>query len=515
MNIAGPVVLAILDGWGIAPPSPGNAVTLARTPNFHAFDTKYLKTQLQASGRAVGLGERQDGNSEAGHMNIGAGRVVVQENVRISEAINNGTFFRNPAFLAALQHVQKHHSTLHIMGMLGDDESAHANPDHLLALLMFAQNHHLRHIKLHLFTDGRDSPRYFARKMISKFLPHLGEAQIATVMGRYYGMDRNKNWDRTEMAYRAMTEGVAPHSVEDPLDAISQAYNRDETDEFIVPTVIDNYQGMKDGDAIIFFNLRSDRARQIAKCFVQDHFEQQNATTKPFTRRKIINQLTFVAMTDFGPDLGNMLTAYPAEMLQHTLPMALAHRRQLYIAESEKYAHVTYFFNGGYPDPVGGEERVMIPSPTLKSFADMPGMRTPELAARVAEAVKAKAYDFIVVNFANTDMVAHTGNLQAGVKAMEIADAGIGVISQAVLAADGLLVITGDHGNLEGMINLTTKEVDTEHSNFPVPFYLISQRLPGLTLRAGGKLPDIAPTLLHLMGEPIPQEMTGQVLVRP
>ncbi len=511
----GPLVLAILDGWGIASPSKGNAVTLAKTPVLHRWHTQYPHTHLQAAGPAVGLASGQDGNSEAGHMNLGAGRVVVQENVRISQNINDGTFFRNPAFLAALRHVQQRSSTLHLVGMLGNHQSAHADPDHLLALLLFCQTHRLRQVKIHLFTDGRDSPRFLAREILSKFIPHLGDARVATIMGRFYGMDRNKIWSRTELAYRAMTEGQAAHRVDDPLEAISQAYNRGESDEFIKPTVIATFDGIRDGDAMIHFNLRSDRARQLSKPFVQAKFEELNASTKPFTRSRVIRDLLFVAMTDFGPDLGDILTAYPAVQLHDTLPMVLHDRRQLYIAESEKYAHVTYFFNGGYADPVGGEDRVMIPSPDVRTYDQTPAMSSHVLTDRVIQSLEQKSHDIIVLNYANTDMVAHTGVLKAGIAAMEATDACLGRLEQAVLKANGTLLVTGDHGNLEEMINLKTDEVDTEHSANPVPLFVVSKNLGQLKLRSDGALGDVAPTILKLFGRQQPSDMTGRSIIQP
>lgn len=510
MNGSGPIVLAILDGWGIAPPSRGNAVTLASTPILRRWATTYPHTQLQAGGPAVGLALGQDGNSEAGHMNLGAGRVVIQENVRISQNINDGTFFRNPAFLAALRHVQKRSSTLHLVGMLGNNQSAHADPDHLLALLMFCQTYRLRRVKLHLFTDGRDSPRFLAREILSKFMAHLGDVSVATIMGRFYGMDRNKTWTRTALAYQAMTLGQADHHVDDPLEAISQAYNRGESDEFIRPTVVGTFDGIHDGDVIIHFNLRSDRARQLTKTFVQPDFEQRNAATHAFTRPRIVRDLLFVAMTDFGPDLGDILTAYPAIQLHQTLPMVLHDQRQLYIAESEKYAHVTYFFNGGYADPVGGEERVMIPSPDVRTYDQAPAMSSQALTDRVIQAITQRTHDVIVMNYANTDMVAHTGVLSAGIAAMEATDGCLGRLEQAVLAADGILVVTGDHGNLEEMINLKTDEIDTEHSSNPVPLYLLSNNKTHHQLRPDGALGDVAPTMLALMKRPQPAEMTGR-----
>ncbi|MBI2984597.1 MAG: 2,3-bisphosphoglycerate-independent phosphoglycerate mutase [Candidatus Kerfeldbacteria bacterium] len=514
MNFSGPLVLVILDGWGVAPVGAGNAVRLANTPTIGSWQGRYPQTTLMASGLAVGLSLAQDGNSEAGHMNIGAGRRVMQDNVRISASLNDGTFFRNPAFLAAIQHVRQHRSTLHLMGMLGTNQSAHADPDHLLALLLLVHNHRLRRVALHLFTDGRDSPRYYAREMLMKFLPHFGDARVATIMGRFYAMDRNKNWDRTKLAYQALTDGQADHHVSDPLEAITQSYNRGESDEFVAPTIIGNYQGMSDGDAVIFFNLRSDRARQLAKTFVQPDFEDKNAPTGPFQRAKR-PAVFFVAMTDFGPDLGDILTAYPAVPLTDTLPMVWGDRRQLYVAEGEKYAHVTYFFNGGYADPVAGEERLMIRSASERYFDRRPAMSTPGVTEVICQAVARRQRDVVVANFANTDMVAHTGNLQAGVTAMETADRCLGRVATTVLAANGLLVVTGDHGNLEEMLNPKTKEIDTEHSTNPVPLYLVSEQLRSLRLRPDGALGDIGPTLLQIMSRPIPTAMTGQSLLRP
>ncbi len=513
MKLAGPLVLAILDGWGIAPPGPTNPISQAATPTLDGWRGRWPTTQLAASGVAVGLNPGQAGNSEAGHMNLGAGRVVPQESVRISSAINNGTFFRNPAFLAALRHVRRHESTLHIMGLLGSNESAHADPDHLLALLMFAQNYKLQNVQLHLFTDGRDSPRFFAREMLTKMVSHFGDARVATLMGRFYAMDRNKTWSRTQQAYQAIAQGRATHQAADALTAVSQAYNRGESDEFIKPTIIDGYEGMHDGDAVIFFNLRSDRARQLTKAFVQPDFETANVVTGAFHRGRTMREVLFVAMTDFGPDLDDIISAFPAVTMNNTLPMVAKDLRQLYIAESEKYAHVTYFFNGGYPDPVGGEQRIMIPSPAVKYYDQVPAMSTEALTNRVCAAVQQKSFDLIVMNFANTDMVAHTGNFAAGVKAMAVTDAALGRIAAAVTAANGILLVTGDHGNLEEMVNAKTGEVDTEHSANPVALWLVGTGLAGKKLRAGGKLADVAPTILALLGLPPPPEMTGTSLL--
>lgn len=507
-----PFVLAIIDGWGVAPPGPGNAISLAKTPTLDRWKQTYPYTTLKASGVAVGLAESQDGNSEAGHMNIGAGRMVPQEGMRISQSISNGTFFRNPAFMAAIHHVRKHGSTLHIMGLLGNNQSAHSDPDHLLGLLLLAQNNRIQRIRLHLFTDGRDSPRFLAKEILTRLQPFLGDAQVATVMGRYFGMDRNKNWERTELAYNAIVCGQGVHRVPDAMTAITQSYNRGESDEFISPTVVGQYAGMEDGDALIHFNLRSDRARQLTKTFVQDHFEEKNATTKPFQRKKVIKNLTFVAMTEFGPDLDSILTAYPAVQLQETLPMVLHDIKQLYIAESEKYAHVTYFFNGGYADPVGGEDRVIIPSPDVPYYDQTPAMSSVAITDRVISDLQSSAHSIIVLNYANADMIAHTGNLKAGIAAMEATDACLARLEEAVLAAQGTMIVSADHGNIEEMLNDGTGEIDTEHSINPVPFFLVTTDHRQQQLRSDGILGDIAPTILSLLGRTQPKDMTGRSL---
>lgn len=511
MSDVRPLVLVILDGWGEAPADPGNAVTAAKLPHLTAWRSEYPWTTLAASGTAVGLNPDQDGNSEAGHMNIGAGRKVLQEDVRISSSLSDGTFFRNPAFAAAIRHVRKHNSSLHLMGMLGSNESAHADPDHLLGLLMLAQQARLQKVWLHLFTDGRDSPRFYAREALERFLPHFGDARVATIMGRLYAMDRNKNWTRTEQAYEAIVSAHGQYHVKHTLEAISQAYNRGESDEFVSPTVVNGYTGMEDSDAVIFFNLRSDRARQLAKTFVQPDFERRNASTKPFTRKRPVHPM-FVAMTDFGPDLGDSITAYPSIELQNTLPIALKDLRQLYVAESEKYAHVTYFFNGGYADPVAGEERQMVPSAIEKDFSKIPGMNTAGVTKLVCQALANKTHDVIVANFANPDMVGHTGNFEAGKQAMVVADRCVGEIAAAVTKANGTLLITGDHGNIEEMINVKTHEIDTEHSTNPVMFLVMDGTIKTIKLRSGGSLADVAPTILSILGREIPSEMTGRSL---
>jgi 2,3-bisphosphoglycerate-independent phosphoglycerate mutase len=512
-----PLVLLILDGWGLADKSPANAIEQAKKPNFDDCWQNYPHTKLEASGKAVGLPADQFGNSEAGHMNMGAGRVVDQDAVLISKEINTGRFFKNPAFEAAYEHIQRNKSDLHLMGMLSNGSSAHADPDHLWALLSWARRKKIKNVYLHLFTDGRDSPPHSALKSVEALMRGLKNKEtkagrtgewIATIMGRFYAMDRKKDWSRTERAYNAMVlaKGITAKS---PQAAITQAYNRGETDEFIPPYVIKRngkpVAKIKDKDAIIFFNLRSDRARQLAKPFVQEKFCNMNKGC--FVPKKTLKGIDFVAMTDFGPDLGPILSAYPSADLAGTLPMVLYGYKQLYIAEKEKYAHVTYFFNGGYADPVAGEDRAVIPSPDVVSYDQKPEMSVYKITSRVLKELA--HYQFICVNFANPDMIGHTGNVKAGIKAVEACDKCLGKIKQAVLAKQGTLIITADHGNADKMLDLETGEMYTEHTNNPVPFIIVDSR--SIKLKKG-KLGDIAPTILKLMKIKKAKEMKGKEL---
>ncbi len=507
---ARPFVLLILDGWGLAKPNAGNAITLAKTPVMDALPQKYPFTHLHAHGQYVGLPEKQYGNSEAGHMNIGAGRIVEQDAVYITKCIKDKTFFKNFAFQQAIRHVKAYHSKMHIMGLLSGDESPHASPNHLLALLDLMAKNKVPVI-LHLFTDGRDSNKYAAIKLLEKLKKHLREDQIiATLMGRFYAMDRKKKWSRTKIAYEALTEAKGS-LFNEPHKAIVLNYNKGESDEFLEPSIIANNlkQAQKrvisDNDAVIFFNLRSDRARQLTKAFVQKDF-------KGFKRHKVIKNLFFVAMTDFGPDLPHLKTAFPSRNLKGTLPMALKELKQLYLAESEKYAHVTYFFNGGYAKPVAGEERFCIPSPDVAHYDEVPAMRTFDLAAKIKDCLRKKEYDFIVCNFACPDMIGHTGNLKAGIQAAEAADKATGEVAKEVLRVKGTLLITADHGNLEEMRDLETGEIKTSHSTNPVPFILVNDKLKKEKLKDGGVLGNIAPTVLDLLSLPAPKEMKEKSL---
>lgn len=514
-----PVVLAILDGWGVAKKGSqaDDATMIAKTPFLNEIIEHYPKAYLKASGEAVGLPKGQDGNSEAGHLNLGAGRIVDQDAVIISKSIRDGTFFKNQTFLTAIEHVKSRHSAMHLMGLLSNYNSGHSSPDHFIALLKLLQQHHVKPVYLHFFTDGRDSAKYDAIKFIGEVKKRLKNGEIiASICGRYYGMDRKKEWSRTGITYDLLTRGRGRAEPSAEV-AIRHAYNRGESDEFISPTFIANKNGkprgvISDNDAVIFFNLRSDRARQLAKPFVQKQYERLNKGA--VKRWKVLKNLCFIALTDFGPDLGNILTAYPSRDIRNSLPQAVKDVRQLYIAESEKFAHITFFFNGGYDHPVNGEDRVSISSPDVKSYDVTPEMSTPKISSYVVKYLKRKKYDFIVLNLANPDMVGHTGNLRAGVLAMESVDKALSQIGQEVKMQKGTLFITGDHGNVEEFINRQTGEVDTEHSTNPVYLLMYNKTWRGKSFsHRTGVLADVAPTILDLMGLPKPKEMTRHSLL--
>lgn len=448
-------------------------------------------------------------------MNIGAGRIVPQDAVRINDTIADGRFGKNPAFLQAVHHVQQQRSQLHLMGLLTGEESGHAYPKHLTALLQLAHSHGVP-TQLHLFTDGRDSPKFGAIDFLHKLEKHLGKEQrIATVIGRIW-MDRAKRWSRTETAYNALVLGKGRFA-KTAEEAVLNAYQRGESDEFLAPTVIGataverRSDRVRDHDALIFFNLRSDRARQITKAFVQHRFEEKNPGS--FRRQKVLRHLVFVALTEFGPELECVLTAFPSVVLEETLPVVLGNLRQLYLAESEKFAHVTYFFNGGHQQAVAGEERRMVSSADVPSFDAQPAMAAPAITAAILDGLARRRYDCIVANFANADMVGHTGNIQAGITAVQCIDACVARIASAVIARKGLLLITGDHGNIEEMVNEKTGAINTEHSGNPVPFIIIGAA-PSVRLQTTGVLADVAPTLLALMGRTQPHAMTGHSLLR-
>lgn len=509
MKKQGPIILAILDGWGIEKPSAGNAITLAKTPNMDKLVKEFPNTVLKPSGVSAGLPRGQDGNSEAGHMNIGAGRVIEQDAVTINKHIQDGTFKKNPGLTIAINHARKNKSKLHLMGLLTNGMSAHAFPGHLYALLKLLKEKNCCDIYLHLFTDGRDSSPHGAIRYLDKLTDSFQNGEkIATIQGRYYAMERNKRWPITEQAYDLLTLGKCDHQSANARDAILEAYNRGQTDEFIEPTLIDKDGLIEDNDSVIYFNLRSDRARQLTKAFVQKDFNKKNRYA--FKRKKVLKNVDFVAMTDFGPDLDSIVTAFPSASINHTLPMELKNMRQLYIAESEKYAHVTYFLNGGYADPVNKEARVKLPSPDVDTYDKQPEMSAAKLTHFIETALKINKFDFYCVNYANADMVAHTGNLKATIKACECVDEQVGRLYKAVTKKNGILIITADHGNAEELKDLNTNEMDTNHSTNPVPLIITKK---GLKLCKIGKLSDITPTILELFDIQKPKVMKGKSLL--
>lgn len=514
LNVKIPAVLIILDGFGMADPAQvGNAITPETAPAIFSYWDKYPSTTLSAHGRDVGLLPGQEGNSEAGHFNIGAGRVVEQDTVRISHMIKDGTFFKNQAFLETL-HQTPATRAVHLVGLLTNGQSAHAHPEHLYALLELLRRQSRSHVYLHLFTDGRDSSPHSAishlRKLRKRLQPH---EKIASISGRFYAMDRNKIWDRTQMAYEAMVLGKASHTAATAEEAIMQAYDRGETDEYIAPTIITKsvhaIGQMQNDDAVFMFNSRSDRARQLAKSLVQPNFIKLNPGA---FKRVRWPKLHVCAMTELGPDLPGLRIVSPAPELVNCLPKAIGETyRQLYISETEKYAHVTYFINGGYADPVNGEVRELVASGTTRSYATKPAMHSKQVADRVLDHLAKRAYDVIVVNFPNADMVGHTGNVVAAKKAVKAVDQQVARIVKAVQKRGGQTIITADHGNAEAMINPSSGDVKTEHTTSPVPFIIVNDELKKMRLRSG-RLADVAPTVLALLGLPKPKEMTGKIL---
>lgn len=513
-----PLVLVILDGWGIAPDSKCNACSLASTPFLDNLFTKFPNTLLTAHGRKVGLHKGQTGNSEAGHSNIGAGRIVKQDTRIVSDAVKDGTFFKNTALIEAINHAKKNNSNIHIMGLLTGKHSAHAYPEHFYALLDFFKKQNFHRVYIHLFTDGRDSSPHAAGRFINKLINNFENNEIiSSVMGRFYAMDRIKAWHRTEKAYNAMVMGEGIVS-DNPYKAISEAYDRGETDEFITPTVILNPKKkakfINHNDSIIFFNLRSDRARQMTKPFVQKNFEKKNGNT--FKRKKVLKNLKFVALSDFGPDLDSILTAYPSPDHKNTLPKALEGLSQLYISEREKYAHVTYFFNGGHGKPVNGEDWEVIASSGLGNYEKHPQMSSYKLTNIILRKLRNKEYEFITVNFPNPDMIGHTGNMKAAIKALEVCNKSVNRIYKEIKKQKGTMIVTADHGNIENMFNPKIDEVDTDHTTNPVPFIIANKDFDkdSLNLRKKGILADIAPTVLHLLDIKKPKEMTGKTLIK-
>ncbi len=552
-----PVALIVLDGWGVAPKSAGNAITNANTPNIDKFYTQYPHGELIAAGESVGLPANEAGNSEVGHLLIGAGRIVYQSLPRIDMAIKDTTFFDNKAFLAALDHVRKYNSKLHILGLVSSG-SVHSSIEHLYALLKFCYQYELTRVYLHLFTDGRDAPPDNGVKVIEQIEEKLESTkigQIASIAGRYFGMDRDGRWERTQKAYEAMVLGKGLTATS-ALDAVKQAYRRGKTDEFIEPVVIvkesmasklgphtSRIAGtIDDNDAVIFFNFRIDRPRQLTMAFCLPNFEtiksvefgyvphesrklMEGKVSPTFKREKCPKNLFFVTMTEYQKNLPVSAIAFPPPKIEDCLAEVLskAGLKQLHLAESEKERMVTFYFDGLREERFPGEEIVIIPSPSVATYDKKPEMSAFKLVKKFKNLLNKDIYHFFIVNFANPDMVAHSGDMQATIKAIEAVDKATGELVEAVRLAGGTVIITADHGNAEDLLTFPTASyfvttaqgmINTEHSNNPVPILIIGRDFEGKSIELPkGSLVDVAPTILTLMGIPVPQVMTGKQLL--
>jgi 2,3-bisphosphoglycerate-independent phosphoglycerate mutase len=507
-----PVMLMILDGWGKRAPDGGNAVTLADTPQLDRLLAAYPKTELQTSGTAVGLPEGIMGNSEVGHLNIGAGRVVYQDLMRIDKAIEDGSFYSNTELNSAIESALTRDGALHLMGLVSDG-GVHSQLSHLLALLDLARERGLAKVYVHVILDGRDTPPDGGKDYVARLQAHidtLGNGAIASICGRYYAMDRDTRWERTEMAYRLYTEGIG-RPENDPMAAVAAAYEKGESDEFVTPIAITDHQGapracIVDGDSVLFFNFRADRARQITRAFTEDDFNG-------FQRRKFPSLSRYVCMTLYDENFA-LPMAFPPVHLEEILGEVISREglHQLRIAETEKYAHVTYFFNGGEEKPFANEDRCMIPSPReVPTYDHKPEMSAITVTDEVLQRIDTDRYDFIVLNFANMDMVGHTGVLDAAIQAVQIVDRCVGRIADKVLSKKGALLITADHGNSETMI-LADGRIHTAHTTNPVHLLLVDDLRQQARIRPG-VLGDIAPTILYLMGISQPRQMTGKSLI--
>ena len=498
-----PTVLVIMDGFGMGAPGPGNAVTLANTPVLDRLFAENANTTLSASGLDVGLPAGQMGNSEVGHTNIGGGRVVFQDLPRISRAIETGEFFKNPAYNKAMDDCLEKGSNLHLYGLLSSG-GVHSTVEHLWALLQMAKDKGLDRVYIHAFLDGRDvsptSGKDFVAQCVEK-CRKIGVGKIATVMGRYYAMDRDKRWERVQMAYDAMVYGEGNHNP-DPVDAVVQSYAANVTDEFMEPVVCDSEGTISDNDSVIFFNYRPDRAREITRAFVDPAFDGFKREFFP---------LTYVCNTEYDATMPNVLVAFPRISVKNGLGEYLSKMgmTQLRIAETEKYAHVTFFFNGGVEDPYPGEDRVLVASPKVATYDLQPEMSAYEVADECKARIESGKYDVIILNFANCDMVGHTGVFDAAVKAVETVDECVGQVVEATLKMGGIAMITADHGNAEQMLQADGKSPMTAHTTNVVPFILCGA---GTELREG-RLADIAPTILDVMGLEQPTEMDGKTLI--
>jgi len=505
-----PVLLVVLDGWGIRVEREANAIAIAGTPNMDALVRDYPSTALRTSGLAVGLPDGQMGNSEVGHTNLGAGRIVYQDLVRINRSIEDGSFFQLPAFLEAVRKARAAGGALHLMGLVSDG-GVHSHEEHLHALLELARREGVAKAYVHAFLDGRDTPPKSGLGYVQALenrMKDKGYGKVATVMGRFWAMDRDKRWDRVQAAFDAMVRSVGVKATSG-VNAVEQAYARGETDEFVKPTIVVNGGGepvarVKDGDALVFFNFRADRAREITRAFTQPDFKDFDASARP-------RLSAFAGMAQYDETF-DVPAAFPPEQPTEIFPeiVARAGLKQLRCAETEKYAHVTFFFNGGRETVFPGEDRVLVPSPRdVKTYDEKPEMSAREVTDKVVEAVRSRRYGFILVNYANPDMVGHTGLLDAAVKAVKVVDECIGRLWAAAREAGMAMLVTADHGNCEMMVDPQTGEPHTAHTLGPVPFILADPDLRGAKLRKDGVLADVAPTALQVLGLPQPKEMKG------
>ena len=501
-----PVMLVILDGWGWRDDPRYNAIRQAKTPNFGRLWQSGPHGILHTSGKDVGLPDGQMGNSEVGHLNIGAGRVVIQDLPRIDKAIASGEIERAPALVTLIEKLKASGGACHLIGLVSPG-GVHSHQDHAVALAKILDRTKLP-VRLHAITDGRDTPPQSAADDIKRLIAALPRSiQIASVCGRYYAMDRDKRWDRVEKAYKAIVDADAPRFA-DASAAIAEAYAAKKFDEFIVPAVVGDYRGMKDDDGVLCFNFRADRVREILGAMLDPNFSA-------FSRKRVVRFAAAVGMAEYSDELDKLMgTIFPPQNLAHVLGevVADAGRTQLRMAETEKYPHVTYFLNGGREKQYTGEDRIMVPSPKVATYDLQPEMSAPELTDKAVAAIGSGKYDLIVLNYANPDMVGHTGSLPAAIKAVETVDAGLGRISDAIRKAGGVLLVTADHGNCELMRDPQTGGPHTAHTTNPVPLLLSGARNHALV--ADGRLADVAPTLLELMELPKPQEMTGRSLLR-
>lgn len=506
-----PVVLMILDGYGLNENCDHNAVCEAKTPVMSQLMSQCPFVKGYASGMAVGLPDGQMGNSEVGHLNMGAGRIVYQELTRITKAIQDGDFFEVEAFQEALENCKKNDSALHLFGLVSDG-GVHSHNTHIYGLLELAKRNGLKKVYVHCFLDGRDTPPASGKDFVAELegkMKEIGVGEVATVMGRYYAMDRDNRWDRVEKAYRCMTLGEG-NQADSATAGIQASYDDEKTDEFVVPFVVMKNGApvakIQDKDSVIFFNFRPDRAREITRAFCCDEFDG-------FAREKKL-ELTYVCFTEYDETIPNKLVAFHKQSITNTFGEFLAKngKTQARIAETEKYAHVTFFFNGGVEEPNPGEDRILVKSPKVATYDLQPEMSAPAVCDKLVDAIKSGNYDVIIINFANPDMVGHTGVEEAAIKAIEAVDACVGRAVDAIKEVNGVMFICADHGNAEQLVDYTTGEPWTAHTTNPVPFILVNAD-PSYKLREGGCLADIAPTLIELMGMEQPEEMTGKSLL--